>query len=352
MGYLAYIPTGWLFGGIAAAAVVVVWAGVRLTRYGDTIGERFNLSRTWVGVILLATITSLPELVVTLSSQLAVARPRIAIGNVCGSNLINLCIFAVMDIYEGRGALSRRLSRGLIRPAMMGLLIMGIAGLGFLLPVLGLGRWANILSWPISGAILLLCLYSIWKTDRGGQLPAEALRAPAPAGAGRAGRHIAVHFGACTALVVAGGVALIILCDSLLEQGLPFGSATIRLKESVVGSVGVAFVTSLPELVVCLTAMRLRAADMAMGNIFGSNVFNMMLLPLAHFVRPKEAFWGEALGAHGLVLGGAMVLTIIIALGIRRRSRRAVLRLGWDGAAVMLIGAAILATVAALGVTL
>ena len=348
MGYLADIPEGWLFGGIAAAAAVVVWAGVRLTRYGDALGERFNLSRTWVGVILLAMITSLPELVVTLSSQLAVSRPRIAIGNVCGSNLINLCIFAVMDMYEGRGALSRRLSRGLIRPAMMGLLIMGLAGAGLMLAAPALSGLANILSWPISGAILALCLYSIWKTDRGGQLPAEALP---QATARRGGRGLGVRFGVCTALVVASGVALIVLCDSLLEQDLQFGSATIRLKESVVGSVGVAFVTSLPELVVCLTAVRLGAFDMAMGNIFGSNVFNMLLLPLAHFVRPKEAFWPEALGSHGMVLGGAMLLTVIIAVGIRRKSPRAVLRLGWDGLIVAVLGICILVAVAALGVS-
>jgi len=185
------------------------------------------------------------------------------------------------------------------------------------------------------------------KTERGGEIPAEA-PLPTPPGAGR---RIAARFAACTALLLASGIGLIVLCDALVERRLQVGAVSFVLGESVVGSIGVALVTSLPELVVCLAAVKLGAFDMALGNIFGSNIFNMVLLPLAHFVRPGRAFWSEALPAHGLVLVGAMALTCIIATGIRRRSEAAVLRMGWDGVLVTIIGAGILVIVAAMGVT-
>lgn len=97
------------------------------------------------------------------------------------------------------------------------------------------------------------------------------------------------------------------------------------LGETVVGTIGLALVTSLPELVVCLAAVRMGALDMAVGNLFGSNIFNVLLLPLAHFVRPAQSFWSSGLPVHALSLGAAMVLTCIIAAGIRRKAKRCVL---------------------------
>jgi len=331
---MAVVPTPWLLGGVVTAALLVVWSGIRLTRYGDALGEQYELSRTWVGVILLAMITSLPELVVTLSAQLAVARPRTAMGNVCGSNLINLCIFAVMDIYEGPGALSGRLGRGLLKPAKMGLICMGVAVLGLSMSHVGWAHWTGVWPWLISGALLCVCLYSMWRTERKDELPVQA---PA-AGPARRNAGIVARFGAFAAVLLFSGVVLILLCDSLVQRELHIGGTSFRLDETVLAVIGLAFVTSLPELVVCLAAVRMGAFDMAVGNLLGSNIFNIMLLPLAHFVRPTRPFWTEALPVHWLTLCGAMVLTCIIMAGIRRRSKWAALRVGWDGALVAVLG--------------
>lgn len=343
------MPTLWLLCGMGAASALVVWCGVRLVRYGDALGARYNLSRTWIGVIVLAMITSLPELVVTLSAQLAVARPRIAMGNVCGSNLINLCIFAVMDFCAGAGAISGRLGRRLLRPAMMGLLCMGIAVLGFLLAIAGAERWADLLGWPVSAAILLVCITAMVRTDRSDEVSEEPAEIPVM---GRAGpvRALGARFALTTALLVVSAIVLILLADSLVERRLHLWGASFTLGETVVGIIGLAFVTSLPELVVCLAAVRMGALDMAVGNLLGSNIFNIMLLPLAHFVRPTRPFWSAALPVHGLALGAAMVLTCIIAAGIRRGSKRGFLRMGWDAVLVAIIGGSALVAVAALGI--
>ena len=343
---IAGISTSWLLGGVAATALLVIWSGTRLTQYGDALGERFNLSRTWVGLILLATVTSLPELVVTLSAQLAVARPRVAMGNVCGSNLINLCIFALLDAFEGPGALSLRLHWGLLKSARMGLICMGAALAALLLPVLvGRGAWVAAAGWGLSGGLLVVCLYSMWRTERQDE-PGAATAIAQPKARGG---NVVARFAAFAAVLVVGGLGLIYLCDALVDHEFRIGQRCFKLSESVVGTIGLAFVTSLPELVVCVMALRLGAFNMAVGDLLGSNVFNVMLLPLAHFVRPTRLFWTEALPVHWLALCAAMGLTVIIIAGIRRRSKWAFLRLGWDGALVAVLGGGALLAVAVLG---
>jgi cation:H+ antiporter len=345
------IPTLWLFCGMGVASALVVWSGVKLVHCGDALGQRYKLSRTWIGVIVLAMITSLPELVVTLSAQLAVARPRLAMSNVCGSNLINLCIFAVIDFCEGPQAISGRVSRRLLKPAMMGLLCMGIAVVGFLLPVVGRGQWVALLGWPVSVAILLVCIYTMVRTQRGEEIPQEPAKvigaADTVTGPGL-GLRFAVNIGA----LVGGGIVLIVLADSLVERRLHLWGASFVLGETVVGTIGLALVTSLPELVVGLAAVRIGALDMAVGNLLGSNIFNVMLLPLAHFVRPMQSFWSSGMRVHGMSLVTAMVLTCIVAAGIRRGSRTGIVRMGWDAILVAIIGGSALAAVVALGIEL
>jgi len=151
-------------------------------------------------------------------------------------------------------------------------------------------------------------------------------------------------------LIVLSGIGLILLCDSLIGRQLSFAGTSFTLEESIVGTIGLAIVTSLPELVVCLAAVRLGAVEMAVGNLFGSNIFNLMLLPLAHAAQPTRPFWYASLPSHWLSLAAAMVLTCIIIAGIRRSSRRSFLRMGWDGILVAVIGAAAFVIIARLGI--
>lgn len=88
--------------GIIAAFVIcsalILWAGVRLSRYGDIIAQRTGLGGTWIGLILLSTVTSLPELVTGASAIVMFDVPDIAVGDVIGSCMLNLVILALLDV--------------------------------------------------------------------------------------------------------------------------------------------------------------------------------------------------------------------------------------------------------------
>lgn len=86
-------------------AGLIGFPGVRLSRYGDAIAALTGLSRNWVGLILLATVTSLPELVTGLSAVTVAAAPDIAVGDVLGSCVFNLMILALIDILHRPGSL-------------------------------------------------------------------------------------------------------------------------------------------------------------------------------------------------------------------------------------------------------
>jgi len=82
---------------------VIIVAGTKLAKYGDLIAEKTGLGRIWIGVVLLATITSLPELATGISSVTFVGEPDLTMGDLFGSNLINLVIIAVIDLFYTRG---------------------------------------------------------------------------------------------------------------------------------------------------------------------------------------------------------------------------------------------------------
>jgi len=332
-----------ILGIIIGAAGLVVWSGSRLTHYGDVLGGKVGLSRTWVGVILFAMMTSLPELVVTLSAQLAVARPALVFGNVCGSNVFNLWIFALIAFYVGGAPLSTRAHPSLIRPLRMGILIMVLAFLGTTLQWIGDASRMIVLGWTFSTAILIIYVIAMKNTDRreGVSVASDESGEARPdnALASLSVRQITARFTAYGIILVAAGIGLILACDTLIGRPVQLGPITLHLGESVVGLILLAVVTSLPEMVVCLASARLGALDLALGNIFGSNIFNMVLLPLAHFIRPSQPFWNKATGVHSFALGMAILMSAVIMLGMEKRWDFRLLRLGGVGWLVAMLGA-------------
>src|ERR671924_1870012 len=85
----------WIQFGLCTAIILV--AGTQLSKYGDIIAEKTGLSRTWVGVILMASVTSLPELITGISSVTVYDLPNIAAGDVIGSCMFNILIIALLD---------------------------------------------------------------------------------------------------------------------------------------------------------------------------------------------------------------------------------------------------------------
>lgn len=288
----------------AIGALAILAAGTMLTRCADRIAELSGLGRVLVGSVFLAGATSLPELSVDLSA-VRQGNPDLAAGDLLGSSLMNLLILAVIDAAgvsprRAFGADSRQHTLSALLAAFLTAWVGLAAASGGGPEFFG----AGVLSWSLL-AIYLVGLRVTWLD----QDPDDG----APGAGGPRFTRALVR--PILGYLVSAGV--ILLAAPRLAEAAEKLAELSGLGQTFVGTTALALATSLPELVSTITAFRMGAPDLALGNIFGSNAFNMLLfLPLdwAHggpffaAVRPSHAVTAFAvisattLGVAGQVL--------------------------------------------------
>ena len=302
-----------LFGEFLLLAAVVAVAGSLLAQSADAIAEVTGLGRLLIGSLMLAAVTSLPELSVDIAAVRA-GLTDLAAGDLFGSSLMNLLILASIDltIRSGRRMLSREAASHALSAAL-GIALTSLAGLAVLtagrLPevtLLGISGW----SWAILLAYLLGARMIFIDQRISARLAAEAragaaAEEPPHAATGPLWRS-AVLFAAAAVVLGLTGPRLAHVAGDLAEQ--------TGLGGTFVGTTLVAVSTSLPELVASITAVRLGAIDLAIGNTLGSNAFNMVLF------APLDAFHEGPLFAavsmsHAVTAFAVVIATAIAILG-------------------------------------
>jgi cation:H+ antiporter len=311
----------------AACAVLIGVAGARLSRYGDRIAEATGASRTWVGVILLASVTSLPELVTGLSAAAIASAPDLAIGDVLGSCAFNLLILAAVDLVDRREPVYTRAGVGHILSAGFGIILLGIAGLGVVGPALGSRLRVGTIgpATPVLVLVYLVAMRTVFRYER--RQRSEYLEETAARADALSARQLAWRYALWACVVVGGGI------------WLPFIGARIadvmHWERSFVGTLLLAFATSLPEIVVTMTAARLGAVDLAIGNLLGSNLFNLFILALDDVAYTHGPILEAGSAVHlATVVTGTMMSGVAI-VGLLYRPRGRIFRAaGWTSVAL------------------
>jgi cation:H+ antiporter len=311
---------------LALAAVILV-AGTNISKYGDVIAEKSGLGRTWVGAILIASVTSLPELITGVSSVALYNVPNIAVGDVLGSCLFNLLLIALLDALSPKVPATTRSAPGHSLVAAFGVLLLGIVSFSIVagpsLPKLG---WIDISTLIVLGVYLLAMRLSFTYERR-----------EAKVGIGVA-EAVYGHISARRAYVLYTVNALFIVAAATY---LPYVGAEIAdmtgLGTVFVGSLFIALTTSLPEIVVSITAARLGAIDLAFGNLLGSNLFNLAILAIDDVFYRQGALLASVTMSQLTVALAAIAMTavVIIALAYRPLSKR--LPLSWDAIGLVAI---------------
>ncbi|SFL17459.1 cation:H+ antiporter [Halanaerobium salsuginis] len=315
-------------------ALLIIISGTYLSRFGDIIADKSGLGQAFIGGILIAMATSLPELVTSISSAV-VGVPDIAVGNAFGSNTFNLVILAFADLIQGRGPLLLRVNYSHILSGLIGILLSSLVVFSLILSHF-LNIHLSIFGLGVDSIILLFTyivgVRMIYRYDKKNPLdPNEEKEAdPNP---DYTLRKAGFGFFACAVVIVFSGYYLTITADQL--------SALTGIDQSFIGSILVAAATSLPEFVATISAVRLNAYNMAVGNIFGSNIFNMAVIFFADLFYRQGILLADVKIVHILTAAIGIVMATIILIGLFYRSRRSFLFLGWDSiaaAAVYLIG--------------
>lgn len=306
-------------------AVVVAAAGTALALSADRIAEITRLGRLLVGSLLLAGATSLPELSVDISA-IRSGLADLAVGDLLGSSLMNLLILAVLDLaVRSRGGM---LSRQAASHALSGTLAIGltaIVGLAVLtadsLPPLNFlnvsgWAWAVLIAYALGARMIFINQrIAARAASEAAEAAGDATSAASTHGWGGLWKPASVFLLATAVLIVAG--------PHLAETAGELADRS-GLGRTFVGTTLVAIATSLPELVASITAIRVGAFDLVVGNVFGSNAFNMVLFTPLDALHDGPLF-AAANQAHAASAFAVILATVIAVLGqlysLERRTR-------------------------------
>lgn len=254
-------------------AAVIIAAGTVLTRCADAIADLTKMGRLLVGSILLAGATSLPELTVDINA-VRLGMPDLAVGDLVGSSLFNLLILAIIDMtHRARGYMLSRMAAAHALSGAASVVLAGAAATFILVShrfpefsVGGVGIGSLVIATIYLFAVRLVFLD-------------QTISAKQPESHGKDVLVPAGHLSLPTAIIgFVLSAAVIVFAGPFMAEAAGTLADLSGLGKTFVGSTLVAFSTSLPELVATITAVRMGAFDLAIGNIYGSNAFNMMLL--------------------------------------------------------------------------
>lgn len=284
---------------VVGGLVLLYFGAEGLVRGAASLALRFGLTPLVVGLTVVAFGTSAPELVVSIGTALE-GRGALAIGNVVGSNIANIALILGVSV--------------LIQPVRVQLQLLRfdvplMIGVSALLTVLLLD---GSLSRP-EGALLFAGLvaytsFNVWQSRREQATVQNEFSEGVPAASGSAVRDM---------VWVVVGLGLLIVGARLLVTGAVAMAEAAGLSEAFIGLTIVAVGTSLPELATSIVAAVRDEGDIAVGNVIGSNVFNILsILGLSALLVPLDR-GGIALFDLGVMLALALLLLPLMRTGFR-----------------------------------
>jgi cation:H+ antiporter len=252
------------------SAIIISGAAMLLAYFGDAIAIRTRLGGLFIGTLVLGIATSMPELITTISA-IKQGIPDLAAGNLFGSNMFNMFVLGILDLIHYR---TRILRKSALKHALSGSLAVFMIGLIIFF------QMANI-QWKIgfvgvdSITIILVYVIAIRLIQKNTLISTITISHDLP---NRKTPRLLISI---SGFVVA-TIILVLVTPWMVKLSNEIAIIT-GLGSTFIGTTLVAFVTSLPELVSSISGAKIGATDMAISNLFGSNLFNMAAIGIADF---------------------------------------------------------------------
>ena len=285
-----------------AGLLLLIMGAALLVRGAAVIKRRLGVPDFVIGLVLVGFATSLPEIVIA-GGAMAIGEPGLAMGTLIGSNIVNILLIPGLIAIALPLTVDRRaLGRDGIAMLLASLALAGIAVAGQFDLLIGL--------------LLLVGLLFYWATvvidehihrGRGGRLYGANAAAITPAGV-----HVRIGFGLAVLMLLGGAAALLIGAGWLVEATAGY-AIDAGISASLLGLTLIAIATSAPELVTSVAAARRGHPALALGNVMGSNIFNILAGGglVAAWGGAGGRFPADLAGIDMLVLAGAAVLFLI-----------------------------------------
>lgn len=297
---------------LVGAAIFAI--AYRLARFADAIADATGIGRIWIGSVLLAASTSLPELTTDVNAA-RLGSIDIGVGDLMGSTLANMLVLALIDLVYARRRVLDNVSPDHALVGAIAIVLTATAGVA--IAAGGLGRVGHIgVETLVIVAMYLVGMRAVYGTG----VPA-ATAPPDQLELGESSRTLLWHGVRGFALATLG----LALTSPLLVVSASAIAAEGGVTETFIGTLLVGFTTSFPEIAATVAAVRIGALDLAVGNIFGSNAFNMCVLLGMDLAYSSGPVLAHASRDHLL---SAQLAVLAIGLGILATLAPRSLRLG------------------------
>lgn len=291
-------------------AAVVVFVSIKLADYVDLLDKKTKLSGAVIGGILLAAVTSLPELFTSISAVLIVRQPSMVIGNILGSNLFNVAAVGAVLLIFVRSYNRAEVGRYHLFTIFGTLVMFALVALAMFLDEPKLG-WISMLS-PI---MLVVYALFIWKMPKVEEPNGNESDNPLTV------KQIVIRFSIAAVILIGASIAITYVSDIVAEN--------LQLGKTFAGALLLGLTTSLPEVVSTFALCRKRNFNAAFGNIFGSNMFNFMILVVADLLSFSQGatdiyVWdrqSQFLLMFGMIATAVMLVNYAIKSCVRKESR-------------------------------
>lgn len=317
--------------GFIVCAIIIFLAGKKLSFYGDLLAEKTGLSKGWIGLILMASVTSLPELMVGISSVAIVESADLAVGDILGSCAFNLGILALMDAFVPK----RKPLLGIASPSHMlnaglGILMMTLVAFAFFTPNrFTIVPWISIMS-VVFFMVYLLAVRIIYNNERNHreEIPVRKEIAATKTVQLTRGRII-TNYVVFALIIIIAALALPFFADHI--------AALTGLGKTFVGTFMLAVSTSLPEIAVSIAAVRMGSVDMAVGNLLGSNIFNILILAIDDLFYRKGVLLEDASDSNIFSVLSTIMMSAVVVIGLSYHAKGKRFWLAWDAMIIFLI---------------
>ena len=296
-----------------------------LCKEGVILSEKTHMEEGVIGIFFLAVATSFPEIVVGTTSVFSFGKIGLGYGDLVGSVIVNSMILFALDIYTGKGRILRKVSRLNLTTAFF---VLGVSSVILASSALRVILAPNFVILGFLGpeSLLIIAIYFVYL----GILKKEG------ASASEAIYHaesepfwkVWAKFILLLAVVMLLGIWMAKIGDRIVEG--------TGLSETFTGTLILGVATSLPEIIVSFSAVRAASSDMAVGNILGSNLFDMCVIPLLDFLSEKPIL-GLLTAGQMIATGIVIVITLIAVLGMASK-RSGEEKAGWDTLLIFAVG--------------
>ncbi len=296
--------------GFALCAGVIMISGSKLSKYGDMMADMLGWGKMFMGLVLMASVTSMPELMTGFSSVVLVDAPDLAVGDIVGSCAFNILVISIMDMfYHEKKPLTSAVQPGHIISASFGVMMLSLVAVAILMP----GVFGSI-AWIGGSSLLFITIYLVAIRVLYLYEKKQHIQHIFPSAGELTLKQVVTKYIINAVIVMGAALALPYFGEHL--------AAASGLGQSFFGTLFIAASTSLPEIVVSVAAIRLGTIDLAIGNIFGSNIFNIGILALDDILYTKGPLLLDTSPNHIIPVLGTIIITAIGITGIVYRAEK------------------------------